>query len=139
MTGAVDVALREDGELVLPPRWISGRELVAQRMRIRLRTFAGDYILDRSQGLAYIEWRGAKITSLDTIRAAVGAELLGTPGVERLAGITAELDGRTVRLRASVVLTEDTDDSTEEQVAIVFGAGDCVPSPLSLLQLIWSP
>lgn len=131
----MDVLLDEHGELVVPCRWVSGVDLVKQKIRIRLRTFAGEWILNASQGLPFVEWRSQKLVDLGLIRSAYVDEISGVAGVERVSRAEVRREGRAVTVDADIVL------ETGEMVAFTaqLSAPDvhCPPHPLVLSQLIW--
>ncbi len=78
-----DVALGSDGDLGAFNATVSGRDLVAQRVSIRLRTFLGEWILDASKGLPFFAWIASKPPDPAAIGALVRREIDTTPGVLR--------------------------------------------------------
>lgn len=92
----LDVAL--DDSLDLPAggtRFITGRELVAQRIRMRLSRFLGEELLNQSLGLPFIEWRTLKPLPIAEIGAVVRREVETIPGVTRVEGWSATFNATT--------------------------------------------
>ena len=127
--------LTADGDLVFPTRRIDGPQAIAQRALVRLRTHAGEYILDRRVGVNWIGFRDGKITDerLQVIRAAIVAEINDMDGV-RVTASSASFANRTVSITLSATI-EDEDDA-EEVVSLEFGVGGGLSDPLTLLRLI---
>jgi hypothetical protein len=119
----IDLALDADGDLPLVPRHITGIPLVLQRIRRRLRVFAGEWVLNTSQGLPYLAWRQTKPAPTEAIAARIRVELEQTPGVVRIDSCAASLDvaTRTVRISARGVV-EDPD--TGELASVAIGVDD---------------
>ena len=119
----IDLALDETGDLPLVPRHITGIPLVLQRIRRRLRVFAGEWVLDTSQGLPYLAWRQTKPAPIEAIAARIRVELEQTPGVVRIDTCAASLDvaTRTVRVDARGVVQ---DPDTGEQASVEIGVGE---------------
>lgn len=119
----IDLALDEAGDLPLVPRHITGIPLVLQRIRRRLLVFAGEWVLDVTQGLPYLAWRQTKPAPLDAIAARIRVELEQTPGVVRIDACAASLDvaTRTVRISARGVVQ---DPDTGEQASVGIGVDD---------------
>jgi hypothetical protein len=106
-----DAALTPDGDLELPVRLIGGVDLIAQRIRIRLRTHLGEWPLDSEVGLDYAGWAGRVPVPLVEIELALTRVIGETPGVARISGAQASFDpaSREVRYRADLLLG-DADD-----------------------------
>lgn len=104
----IDLALDETGDLPLVPRHITGIPLVLQRVQRRLRVFAGEWVLDVTQGLPYLAWRQAKPAPTEAIAARIRTELEGVPGVVRIDTCAAllEVAPRTVRVTARGVVQD---------------------------------
>jgi hypothetical protein len=75
MAAGRDLALTASGDLdpTNGGRMVEGQEAIAQRLKIRLRTFAGEYFLDTDLGLPWLEWSEGHMTPaiLRQIRLAV--------------------------------------------------------------------
>ena len=102
----VDIGLSEDGDLRDFNRLVSGRDLTAQRIRVRLRTHLGDWLLDASQGLPWATWMSTKPAPILEMEATVRLTIAGTPGVRQILEFSSSLDDRTMTVTATV----DTDD-----------------------------
>lgn len=100
---AHDIAL-ENGDLPLVTRRISGTELIAQRIRIRLRTFLGEWLLDRRVGLPFLRWRERRAPPLASIASRVSEEVRTTRGVLEVRRVRAVQDGEVVRVSGEVVV-----------------------------------
>lgn len=79
----MDVGL-EDGDLPAFCRFIQGEDETIQRLRLRMLQHRGDWILDRSAGLPYLDWGQLRSPPLEQIRAAIQVEIETCPGVERV-------------------------------------------------------
>lgn len=88
-----DLAL-EDYDFVL----IDGAERVAQNIQIRLRTFVGEWYLDRNFGLPYFETILVKNPNGGLIRSILKAVILETLDVTELTQFTTEIDDLTREL-----------------------------------------
>src|SRR5690554_2894741 len=87
-----------DGDLPLVTRRITGVELIAQRIRIRLRTFLGEWLLDRRVGLPFLRWRKRRAPPLASIASRVSEEVRTTRGVLEVRRVRAVQDGEVVRV-----------------------------------------
>lgn len=105
-TDLVDWALDDAGDLIMPIRYTSGIEAVAQGIRIRCLLVRGECFLDRDAGVPYLEGNGVDPTLVilgrryDPIRAesAIRATILDTPGVASITSLGQDFDGRTRKL-----------------------------------------
>ncbi len=84
-----DVGLNANGDLGAFNRIIVGRDLVLQRIGIRLRTFLGEWILDSRKGLPFLAWIAKKPPDPAAIGAVVRKEIETTPGVLRVDSFTS--------------------------------------------------
>lgn len=83
-----DLVIR-NGDLVL----IDGAEEIAQRLRIRLRLFVGEWFLAPAEGVPYFERiLGRKITKA-ALLSLLREQILACPGVAEVTSLTAEVDG----------------------------------------------
>lgn len=94
-----DLRINEDGSLPLTFGFITGADLILQRVAIRLRTFLGEWQLDTAVGLPYLEWVQQKPPDVDGIGAVIRAQVLGVPGVIRFDSFTGTFDVETRSLR----------------------------------------
>lgn len=127
----IDLQLDADGDLPLVPRHITGLPLVLQRIRRRLRVFAGEWVLDTSQGLPYLAWRQTKPAPVEAIAARIRVELEQTPGVVRIDTCAAALDvtTRTVRITArGVVQDPDTGEQASVSLELEGVGGSSTPA-----------
>ena len=131
----IDLALDADGDLPLVARHITGIPLVLQRIRRRLLVYAGEWVLDVTQGIPYLAWRQTKPAPLDAIAARVRVELEQTPGVVRIdsCAVTLVTSTRTVRITARGVV-QDPDTAEQASVEIVLGdlGGSSTPAVFTI-------
>lgn len=124
--------LTPDGDIVYPSQWITDpAELVAQKALIRLRTFLGEWILDRFVGVPWLAFRERKATpaNLELIRATVVSEVAGIPGVT-VTGSKIERTGRQVVIQISMVYASA--DGARIAAGAAFGFGEAAVDPMSL-------
>ena len=98
-----DVQLIE-GDLPPQTQHIEGATLVAQRVRIRLGTFRGEWLLDQSAGLPFLRWRSQRSPPLDSIAAKVREELRATPGVLDVRELRARHVQERVRIEGELII-----------------------------------
>lgn len=79
-----DVLLDENGDLPRSARIVDDARITMQRIRIRLRLFLGDWLLNKDEGLPYVQWAQMKPAPVRTIGARVRSEIETTPGVLRV-------------------------------------------------------
>lgn len=116
-----DLKLTADGDLPESTEHVTGVDLLAQRLRIRLSFHRGEYLLDRRVGMPYARWRSQKPPRLDEIRDHVVATITDTPGVDDVREANATLDNRRVRVTGRII-SEDVDEDIDiEVVAITEG------------------
>lgn len=89
-----------------------------QRIKIRLGTFSGEWILDTSVGLPFIEWLQRKPVPVDEIGDRIRREIETTPGVLKVLDFEGEFDDdeQTLSYTARVLVEGQT-----EPVAVVVG------------------
>lgn len=93
-----DVGLDADGDLPAFCYAITGIDLVAQRLRLRLGTFLGDWVLDPTKGLPILRWLGTKPPNAAEIGAVVRREIETTPGVLRVEAYASTWDPATMAI-----------------------------------------
>lgn len=98
-----DIQLIE-GDLSPQTQHIEGAALVAQRVRIRLGTFRGEWLLDQSAGLPFLRWRSQRSPPLDSIAAKVREELRATPGVLDVRELRARHVQERVRIEGELII-----------------------------------
>lgn len=119
MAAIYDVGLDPiTGDLPVFTRHITGADLVRQRIRARLGTFRGEWILDESDGLPFLEWRASKPLDLEGIRAVVQAEIEDCPGVLRVDDLTVSFNAETQTVALVGRVLVDDDNATEIPVVV---------------------
>lgn len=93
-----DVLLDETGDLPLYAPIVRGVDITIQRIRTRLRTFTGDWLLDQTKGLPFLAWAASKPPAVATMAAQIRQEIATTPGVERVDAFTGRYDRATRRV-----------------------------------------
>lgn len=91
MDFALDV---ETGKMILPPRPIRGAARIAQSIRIALRTWLGDWFLDTSQGVPFLEQILAKKAKAETVEAILRGQILQVDGVLSIQRFSMQIDNR---------------------------------------------
>ena len=130
----VDIALTADGDLPARAALVTGPALTVQRAQIRLRTWLGEWILDRTVGLPFFDWLRASPAPVDTIAARLRLELADIPGVLRVETLQATLDrGEQSVSFTGRVLIAGLDD--EVQIAGALGASPTNSHPF--LTMTW--
>ena len=111
-TQTFDIQLDADGDWPLFPIHVTGTLLVLQRVKIRLATFLGEWLLDASTGLDILRWMGEKPFDIDRAGAEVRLAIETTPGVVRTESFTATFDGpnRSALFTGRVVLEDEVLD-----------------------------
>jgi len=105
-----DVAL-VNGDLVAQNRWIDGPEKVVQSIQIRLGRFRGEWFLDPTSGLQWMEWLGTRNVSVSEIVARVSSEILRVEGVDRIQSIVPVKDtSGSVTINVEIVLNPEITD-----------------------------
>ena len=117
-----DLALDSDGDLELS----AGRarltteedgESVAQRLRVRLRLWRGDYALDTRVGIPFRRWLGSKGEASVTLAETVLRRAVSTcPGVGRVDGFAFALDRSTRVAFVDFAVTTDTGIAVSDNV-----------------------
>lgn len=117
-----DLALNSDGTLAFPMRIISGPDLVVQRVRLRLNTFQGEWLLDARQGIPWIEWI-SEPPGLAVIEAFLLRRIASTQGILRVEEFSVTQNDETLVVTGRLIL--DSDDpaiSLEAELDPVLGA-----------------
>ncbi len=116
MATAYDIRLDSTGDLPDVGALLTGAELVAQRIRIRLLTWLGEWTLDK---LAGIDWRtiiATKPFPLDLVVTLLRREIDTTPGVVRTAIVSAAFGVDTQE--ATIVYDVTCDDGARLSVSV---------------------
>lgn len=99
---------------------VTGRDEIAQHLRIRLKFFIGEWFLDKRLGIPYIQKVFRKNPNSNVVRDLISRTALGTPGVEEIQSLDFVLDGAnrklTVDLRAKIVGDDVPLDFSEELI-----------------------
>lgn len=89
----------QDGDLPEVCRFVTGIELIEQRIRLRLRRGTGEWFLDPvNVGLPLLEWRQQKPPRISEIVARVQSEIRSVPGVLGTANFVGTHDASARRL-----------------------------------------
>jgi hypothetical protein len=104
-TDPIDWELDENNDLIIPLRYTSGIEAVAQGIRIRLQLWRGEWFLDLDAGIPYLPTEDGAVTEqaailgqrFDSVKArtAFRREILSTPGVVDIPELRITFDGPT--------------------------------------------
>lgn len=134
-----DFLFDENGDIPLYATLATGDAVTIQRVRRRLKTFRGEWMLDKSTGLPFIEWSQQKPPDVNGQGAIVLLAITTTPGVELVEDFEAVFDSpnRRVVFTARIVLESGTVATLEfapalggnslPYVAILFPSGTVVP------------
>jgi hypothetical protein len=107
-----DVAIESGGGVV-----VSGRDAIAQRLRVRLRMFRGEWYLDERLGIDYFGQVLVKSPDLQVVASIIRRAILTTEGVIRLTSYAQSLDKGSRRLSvtfSAVTTTGEPLTITEE-------------------------
>lgn len=134
-----DFLFDETGDIPLYATLATGDAVTVQRVRRRLKTFRGEWMLNKRTGLPFIEWGQQKPPDVNGQGALVLIELTTTPGVELVEEFEATFDqaNRRVLFTARIVLESGTVATLEFApvlggnslpfVAILFPSGTVIP------------
>ncbi len=109
-----DIALnRLDGDLVLKKNdrgfhellFIDGRDRIAQKIKITLQEWLGEWFLDRRKGTPYLEVILKKNVRLSSVESILRARILSVQGVQRITQFNMEFNNRTRSLRLDFTCT----------------------------------
>lgn len=104
-----DVRLADNGNDVVfvngDLQIVTGREAVAQHLRIRLRFFRGTWFLNRLEGMPYYELILVKRVDIATITSIYQKVITETPGVATVENLRLDLDRVTRKLSVSFQAT----------------------------------
>lgn len=118
---SIDVGLDETGDLPHFTRHISGPAVTLQRLALRLKTFLGEWILDASVGIPYLDFIAQKPPRLNEIGAFIRREIETTPGVIAIDEFASTHDAEARRITFTVTIR--IEDSPELVVVEVFPRG----------------
>ena len=92
----MDILLDKSGDLYVSPQGdIALTESVVQKIRIRLRWFAGEWRWNREEGLPYFEHLFRKNPDTNSMEAAVRARIFEVPEVTSVRDVSVTFDSRT--------------------------------------------
>jgi hypothetical protein len=100
----LDFALnRQDGKIVFKKNaqgfsefwFINGRDRVAQKIAITLRMWFGEWFLEQTRGMPYLETIFVKGTRLSTIETIIKTQILSVEGVNGIDTFVMELNRQT--------------------------------------------
>lgn len=98
-TDPQDVALAADGDILLDAdglHFVAGTAAVVQAVEFRLFLFKGEWFLNQDIGMPYFEeliGDASKVPGVaDRARAAAGAAILDTPGVDKILQLNVKID-----------------------------------------------
>lgn len=115
-----DVQLDEHGDLPALTRHVSGVDLIRQRIKTRLQTFAGEWFLDERRGLPYLEWKQARPADVAPIRARLRRDIVTTPGVIRVEDLAVTFTDGIIRARGTIFV-EDQQLSLDAEIGALPG------------------
>ena len=110
MSAARDIKLDGDGDLAIESgdlALVSGRGSVAQHVRIRLRFFLGEWFLDESRGVPFMQRIFVKAPRPGLVQSILRKTIEGTPGVRAVTELAVTIDPRTRKARATWRATTD--------------------------------
>lgn len=86
---------------------VTGPAAVAQRVKWRLMTHRGEWFADPRVGLPWKSWSRQRTLPVPVVRAYLRAEVLKTPGVERVGKISIAQSGRAVSIQIEIVIASE--------------------------------
>lgn len=102
----------DGGSLRLPAVILTGVDLVAQTIRVRLYTLPGEILSDATVGLPWRAWLSDRRTSADVVAARLRALLEQVPGVTSIDSVSASRS--TLGIVASARVTVQADGETAD-------------------------
>ena len=108
-----DIVL-DKGRLVLT----EGVDAVAQRIRMRLATWRGEWFLDRGIGVPYYQKLLQRVRDPAGLRTIFRDAILGTEGVASVPRLEVDLDAAARRLTVRFTAVTDSGDETEGEVQV---------------------
>jgi hypothetical protein len=100
----LDFSLDDGGQML----GVQGAERIAQHVRTRIETRRGDWYLDTTVGVPYLEEIFVKDPDLTVIRASLVGEITDVPGVQRIVSLDLTFEAGTRTLIVDFeVLTDD--------------------------------
>lgn len=102
-----DLKLTDELDLQVPTEIVTGAELAAQKIRVRLSTWQTGWFLDESAGIPYGDWFLDKAPPMDEIREVVRDEITAVDGVQRIAEFDVSQNGETINISGRIVFSEN--------------------------------
>ena len=100
-------ATLDGGSLRLPAVILTGVDLVAQTIRVRIYTLPGEILSDATVGLPWRAWLSDRRTSADVVAARLRALLEQVPGVTSIDSVSASRSGLGIVAAARVTVEAD--------------------------------
>lgn len=97
----------DGGSLRLPAVILTGVDLVAQTIRVRLYTLPGEILSDATVGLPWRAWLSDRRTSADVVAARLRALLEQVPGVTSIDSVSASRSSLGIVASARVTVQAD--------------------------------
>ena len=82
---------------------VTGVDAIAQHLAQRLKTFLGEWFLDRRIGVPYLQQVLVKNPDPVVLDSALKAEIIDTPGIIELAAFSLTMDGPNRKLQLSFI------------------------------------
>ena len=116
-------------DLPVFPKHISGVDLIVQRMTIRLQRFLGEWILDTSVGIPYLDFIQTRPVDVAGFGAVIRTEIETTPGVLRVDDFLGVFTIATQTLKfTGIVRLEDDEAVTSEILVPIAAVGNTTPA-----------
>ena len=117
-----------NGDLPVYPEQIENLDLAMQRLETALQTYLGEWVLDTSVGMPFIEWLTTRRPDHVAIGAVILIEIRAVPGVLRVDNWTTSYTQSTSTFTASGdVVVEDGEVGTVLVEVIPPNVGNSVP------------
>jgi len=94
--------LLQDGDLPPEPQLTTTRELIPQRVAVRLRLAEGEWPFDETAGLPWIDWLTDAQTEARDVAPVIRSEIARTEGVEEVTSFEVNDDGDSWSFTAEV-------------------------------------
>lgn len=116
---SVDLRLVDD-DLPEVTELVRGLALVQQRVRTRLQTGVGEWLLDRGAGLPLLQWLEEKAPDASVVAALIRDDLVQIPQVIRAEGWSGTFDvvSRVVRVSGTLIVRDDTQPDTFSALSV---------------------
>lgn len=90
-----DIVISDDGDFVL----IDNAERVAQQVKIQLMTFLGEWFLDTTHGVPYLEYILVKNPNIQLCRQIFREQIMLVDGVDSVSELEIEYDAQSRRMQ----------------------------------------